>query len=103
MNALIALQRPGYEKRDPQPVAPYIEELKTISPPIWEVLRERLVTGRSSKPNVYSYDEIRKDWPEIRRILLDRNKREEIIEQRGQVKFNDLNVYVGSARSDGIR
>jgi hypothetical protein len=103
LNALIALQRPGYENREPQPVQPYLDELKTISPEIWEVLRARLVRGDHNSPRVYDYETIRQSWPEIRRTLLDRNKREEIIEQRGQVEFKDLRSYVGAARSSGIR
>jgi hypothetical protein len=101
-NALIALQRPGYENREPQPVEPYLDELKTISPEIWASLRKKMVDS-DGRPRVYNYDEVRKFWPEMKRRLLSRDKREEIIEKEGQVEFKDFRGDVGIARSNGIR
>jgi hypothetical protein len=101
LNGLIAIQRPGYEFREPMPVKPYLEELKTVSPRIHAMLIDKIKIKRGTK--VYDYDTVRELWPEIRRRLLDANRRETIIEKRAQVEFNDLNYAVGRARALGIR
>jgi hypothetical protein len=101
LNGLIAIQRPGYEFREPMPVKPYLEELKTVSPRIHAMLMDKIKIKRGTK--VYDYDTVRELWPEVRRRLLDANRRETIIEKRAQVEFNDLNYAVGRARALGIR
>jgi hypothetical protein len=106
LNALIAMQRPGYEKREPMPVKPYLEELEKLSPEIYGVLREKTIK-RSPKggtiPRIYDYDEVKAFWPEMKRTLLDKDKVEEIVEQTGQVEFKDLLGPAAIARSAGLR
>lgn len=101
-NALIALKRPGYENREPQAIDTYLKELEAISPEIYQLLMKRL-TDNDGRPLVYDYSQIRREWPEVRRELLSREKREEIIDAEGQIEFKDLNYYVSGARASGIR
>jgi hypothetical protein len=100
-NALIALKRPGYENREPQPVKPYLEELKTISPEIHKALIGEITN--SSGPKVYDYDKVREAWPDIRRRILATDKRERIIESQGDVEFSDLLGRAQGPRAAGIR
>lgn len=102
LNALIALQRPGYEGREPMPVDPYLKELEAVSPDIHKVLIDKL-TKKGGEPRIYNYEEVRKFWPEMRRTLLDKNKIEDIIENDAQIEFHDLTYEVGVARATGIR
>jgi hypothetical protein len=106
LNALIALQRPGYEKREPMPIKPYLEELETISPEIAGVLREKIIKRSSNGgtiSRIYDYDEVRASWPEMKRTLLAKDKIEEIIEQTGQVEFKDFLGPAAGARAIGLR
>jgi hypothetical protein len=99
-NALIALKRPGYENREPQPVKPYLEELKAISPEIHKTLMGKLTTSKG--PNVYDYDRVRESWPDTRAKLLSRDKKETIIERQGDIEFNDLKARVQGAKALGV-
>jgi hypothetical protein len=99
-NALIALKRPGYENREPQPVKPYLEELKAISPEIHKTLMGKLTTSKG--PNVYDYDRVRESWPDTRAKLLARDKKETIIERQGDIEFNDLKARVQGAKALGV-
>ena len=101
-NALIALKRPGYENREPQPVKPYLNELKTISPEIHKSLIAR-ITNADGSSRVYDYDKVRELWPETRQRLLSAEKRERIIETQGDVEFGDLTARAQGAKAMGIR
>jgi hypothetical protein len=101
-NALIALKRPGYENREPQPVKPYLNELKTISPEIHKSLIAR-ITNADGSSRVYDYDKVRELWPETRQRLLSAEKRERIIETQGDVEFHDLTARAQGAKAMGIR
>jgi hypothetical protein len=101
-NALIVLGRPGYENRKPQPVDEYLKELETLSEPIWELAKSRL-TDKDGDPKVYGFDEIREFWPDVKRRILSRDKRQEIIEEQGQIEFDDLVSESAVAEAGGIR
>lgn len=100
-NALIAMKRPGYENRTPQPVKPYLAELKTISPEIHKALIGEITSSKGAK--VYDYDRVREAWPEIRSRVLATDKRERIIETQGEVEFGDLAAKAMGAQAAGIR
>ena len=100
-NALIALKRPGYENRNPQPVKPYLQELKALSPDIHRALMGKI--NKSKGPTVYDYDRVREAWPEVRRKVLSPEKRERIIESEGDVEFSDLLGRAQGPKAMGIR
>jgi len=100
-NALIALRRPGYENRTPQPVKPYLNELKALSPDIHKALMGKIVKSKGT--TVYDYDRVREQWPDTRQKVLAAEKRERIIESEGDVEFHDLTARAQGAKAMGIR
>ena len=100
-NALIVIGTPGFATRKLHDTEAIRQELAAVSPQVAEAFRRSLMT-KSGKALVYSFETIRTMWPEIRSILLDPRKLDEIEINRGDIEFDDLKAIATEARVLGL-
>ena len=65
-NALIATNIPGWAQKQPMDTDSVMAELKEAAPIVYEQLIEKL-----NKAKLPSYEDVRKQWPEVRRRLIE--------------------------------
>jgi hypothetical protein len=72
-NALIAAQVEGWAQKKPLETQPVLDELEAAVPVIHEMFMERM-----RKAKLPSYEDVRRDWPEIKRRLLEDGENAEL-------------------------
>jgi hypothetical protein len=72
-NALIAAQVEGWAQKKPMETQPVLDELEAAVPVIHEMFMERM-----RKAKLPSYEDVRRDWPEIKRRLLEDGENAEL-------------------------
>jgi len=101
-NALIVMQRPGYENKTIQPVEPYLKELETLSPATYGALMKD-ITFKTGEAKVYDFETVQRLWPEMRERLLNPDIQQRIIDAEGQIELDLFAAEAAMAQATGIR
>ena len=82
-NAQVILGKPGWRERAEMPTDGLMKELEAAAPEVAEELRWRLSHGRNK---VYSYEGVKRTWPDVKRRLLTEEPGTSLGDLRGQAR-----------------